>query len=69
MIFTITENRLQASKLLLNVRKNGKIVMISNDYHDIVRLLLTVIIRRYRLLSKKISRLIGKPVNCPSLHC
>ena len=47
-------------KLLLNVCKCGKIVMISDDYHDIERLLLTVKIRQYRLLSKKISRLIGK---------
>ena len=31
-------------KLLLNVRKMGKIVMISDDYHDIVRLLLLTII-------------------------
>ena len=48
----------------------GKIAMISDDYHDIgwLLLLLTVKIGRYRLLSKKISRLIDKTlVTCPSL--
>ena len=47
-------------KLFLNVYKNGKIAMISDNYHDIGRLLLIAKIRRYRLLSRKISRLIGK---------
>ena len=51
-----------------------KVVMISANYHDITRLLLVTIIvgsknARYRLLAKKISWLIGKTGNCPSLVC
>ena len=43
----------------------GKIVMVSDDYHDIGQLLLITIITsskiaRYRLLSSKLLRLIGK---------
>ena len=44
------------------------LVMVSAWNYDVTRLLLVTIIARYRLLAKKISRLIGKTVNCPSLH-
>ena len=55
-------------KLFSNACKNGKIAMINDNYHDtgllllycLLQLLLAVKLGRYRLLSKKISRLIGK---------
>ena len=40
--------------------KMGKVIVISDNYHDIGQLLLAVKIARHRLLSNKISRLIGK---------
>ena len=54
--------------MFLNVHKIGKLVEINDNHHDIIiladycslRLLLAVKIGRYRLLSKKISRLMDK---------
>ena len=64
IVFTpfLLKTNYKCVKLFLNVSKNEKIVMISDDYHDIGRLLLITIIAssKNRLLSNKISWLIGK---------
>ena len=46
IVFTLILLKLDCKyiKLFLNVYKNGKLVIISNDYHNIGRLLLLTII-------------------------